>query len=156
MRHVAWVLLSLLSGDALPPLLLAGDPGGRVHYVGGTLAALPGKTEGIIQLTDEEAFLFRTREAAIRVPYQRVNMLEYGQRVSRRYAAAVLVSPMLLLSKRRSHYLTIGYADEQGRQQAMVLEVSKSDVRAVLASLEARTGRRVEYQDEEARKAGKG
>jgi len=38
----------------------------------------------------------------------------------------------------------------------MVFQVDKDDVRAVLAALEARTGRRVEYQDEEARKAGRG
>ena len=156
MRRVAWVLLSLLSGIALPPLLLAGDSGSRVHYVGGTVAALPGKTEGMIQMTDEEALLFRSREATIRIPYQQVNVIEYGQRVSRRYAAAVLISPMLLLSRKRTHFLTIGYTDESGRQQALVLEVGKGEVRSMLVSLEARTGRRIEYQDEEARKAGKG
>jgi len=35
-------------------------------------------------------------------------------------------------------------------------KVEKGDIRAVLAGLEARTGRRVEFQDDEARKAGKG
>jgi len=34
--------------------------------------------------------------------------------------------------------------------------VEKGDVRVVLASLEARTGVKVTFQDEEARKAGKG
>jgi hypothetical protein len=38
----------------------------------------------------------------------------------------------------------------------VVLEVGKGDVRQLLVSLEAKTGRRVEYQDDEARKAGKG
>jgi len=38
----------------------------------------------------------------------------------------------------------------------MVFELPKSVVRQMLVSLEAKTGRRVEYQDEEARKAGKG
>ena len=38
----------------------------------------------------------------------------------------------------------------------MVLRIDKGDIRMVLASLEARTGRRVEYQDDEARKSGKG
>jgi hypothetical protein len=36
------------------------------------------------------------------------------------------------------------------------LRLDKDDVRSVLAGLEARTGRRVEYQDEEARRTGKG
>jgi len=76
--------------------------------------------------------------------------------VSRRYAAAILISPLLLLSKSRRHYVTLGYVDEAGIQQALVFRVEKGDIRMVLASLEARTGRRVEYQDDEARKSGKG
>lgn len=155
MRYVLPALLFLMSGNALPPLLLAGDPGGRVHYVGGTIAALPSKTEGTIQMTDEEALLFRCREATIRIPYNQVTVLEYGQTVSRRYAAA-LISPMLLLSKKRGHFLTIDFTDDHGRQQALIFEVSKGNIRTLLVSLEARTGRRVEYQDEDARKAGKG
>jgi hypothetical protein len=85
-----------------------------------------------------------------------VNTLEYGQNVSRRYAAAVLISPILLLSKSRKHFVTLGYLDDEGKQQALVLRLEKGDVRSVLVSLEARTGRRVEFQDDEARKAGKG
>ena len=92
----------------------------------------------------------------IRVPYQRVNLLEYGQTVSRRYALAILISPVLILSKKRAHFLTVGYLDDQGQQQAMVLRLDKGSVRAVLASLEARTGRKVQYLDGEARKAGGG
>ena len=90
------------------------------------------------------------------MPYRRIETLEYGQHVSRRYAAAVLISPLLLLSKSRKHFVTIGFVDERGNRQALVLQVNKGDVRSVLAGLEARTGRRIEYQDDEARKSGKG
>jgi hypothetical protein len=76
--------------------------------------------------------------------------------VSRRYMEAVLISPVFLAAKRRSHFLTIGYADLNGKQQAIVLEVGKSEIRPLLVSLEARTGRSIEYQDEDARRAGKG
>ena len=92
----------------------------------------------------------------LRIAYQRINTLEYGQNVSRRYAAAILISPLLLLSKSRKHFLTVGYVDTEGRQQALVFRVEKGDIRSVLAALEARTGRRIEYQDAEARKAAKG
>jgi len=67
----------------------------------------------------------------------------------------VLISPVLLLSKARKHFVTIGYLDGDGRQQALVLRVEKGDIRWVLASLEARTGRRIDYQDDEARKGRK-
>ncbi|MGH9722750.1 MAG: hypothetical protein ACRD8O_21285 [Bryobacteraceae bacterium] len=149
MRHILWLLL-------LPSLLLAGDSGGRAQYVGGTVAALPSNSEGTIHLTDEDVFLFRSRKTSVQVPYNKINTVEYGLRVNRRYISAVLISPMMLLAKKRKHYLTVGYTDENGRQQAVVFEVEKKAVRSVLVSLEAKTGRRVEYQDEEARKAGKG
>jgi len=35
-----------------------------------------------------------------------------------------------------------------------VFRIEKGDIRSVLAGLEARSGRRVEYQDDDARKAG--
>jgi hypothetical protein len=156
MRVFAWALLGFMSGDVLPPLLLAGDSGGRAQYVGGTVAGLPSKSEGNINTTDGDEFLFRSKHAFVRIPYSKINTLEYGQRVNRRYAAAILISPVLLLSKKRKHFLTVGYTDEQGRQQAMVFELPKGVVRTILVSLEAKTGHRVEFQDEEARKAGKG
>ena len=52
--------------------------------------------------------------------------------------------------------MTIGYADDQGKQQALVFRVDKNDIRATLVSLEARTGLKIQYQDQEARKASKG
>ena len=156
MRVFAWALLILMSGDVLPPLLLAGDPGGRAQYVGGTVAGLPSKSEGNINTTDGEVLLFRAKQATVRIPYKKINTIEYGQRVSRRFVEAVLVSPLLLLAKKRKHFLTVGYTDEQGGQQALVFQLNKGAVRAVLVSLEAKTGRKVEFQDEEARKAGKG
>jgi len=63
---------------------------------------------------------------------------------------------MLLLSKEHKHFVTLGYVDAEGKQEVLVFRVDKGDIRSVLAGLEARTGRRVEYQDGEARKAGKG
>ncbi|MGI8988984.1 MAG: hypothetical protein ACR2I2_05275 [Bryobacteraceae bacterium] len=156
MARTSWVPLMILSGLALSPLLQAGDSGGRVHYIGGTLAQLPSKSEGRIQTTDSDVLLFESKSAAVRVPYRDINVVEYGQRVDRRYLEAILISPLLLLSKKRTHFLTVGYQDGDGHQQAMVFQVNKGDVRSLLVSLEARTGRKIEFQDEEARKAGKG
>ena len=75
---------------------------------------------------------------------------------SRRLDLAIIISPAFLLVKKRKHFLTVGYTDEEGKQQALVFRVDKNDIRATLASLEARTGQRVQFQDEEARKAGRG
>ena len=108
------------------------------------------------QKTDATALLKNLQALqAVRIPYQKINTLEYGQNVSRRYAAAVLISPILLLSKSRKHFVTLGYVDTGERQQALVFRIQKGDIRSILSALEARTGRRVEYQDDEARKSGK-
>ena len=114
------------------------------------------KSDARIDLTGADSLVFQCRGVDLHIAYQRINTLEYGQTVSRRYAAAILISPVLLLSKSRKHFVTLGYVDTEGKQQALVFRVEKGDIRAVLAALEARTGRRIEYQDAEARKAGKG
>ncbi len=138
------------------PLLQARELGGRAQYVGGTNSALKAHAGGLIQTTDMAEMRFWGKATDVRIPYENITNIEYGQKVSRRYAEAILISPLLLLAKKRSHFLTVGYRDAEGRQQALVFQLSGGDVRSVLVGLEARTGRRVEYQDEEARKAGKG
>ena len=138
-------------------VLVAGNKAGsRADYVGGTISEIPSGCAGSIQAMDEEYFVFYTKTGKWRVPYDKINLIEYGQKVDRRYIAAVLISPLFLLAKKRQHFLTVGYSDDDHRQQAMVFRVSKGDIRTVLVSLEARTGRKVEYQDDDARKAGKG
>jgi hypothetical protein len=135
---------------------LCASPATHVHYVGGTLSQLPAKASGTLRIGDDDTFTFQAAGATIKVPYRDVNMLEYGQRVSRRYLEAIFISPVFLLAKRRAYFLTVGYTDADGKQQAMVFQVSSKEIRPVLVSLEARSGRRVEYQDDEARKSGKG
>lgn len=140
---------------ALAGFCLAED-GAEARYIGGTVAAVPSDARGVLRTTDDIFLEFRCRGRQVHVPYDRVNLLEYGQNVNRRLALAIVISPMFLLSKSRKHFLTIGYTDHEGKQQAMVFQVDKSKIRPVLVSLEARTGQRVQYQDDEARKAGKG
>ena len=141
---------------ALSPLLQAGDVGSRVTYVGGTVPGVRNKSGAVINLLQDDAIKVSANGGSFLIPYKDVNTLEYGLRISRRYAEALLISPIFLVSKRKTHFLTIGYTDQSGNQQAMVLQVGKDEIRPLLVSLEARTGRRIEYQDEEARKAGKG
>jgi len=101
-----------------PVLAVAAEPGSRAEYIGGTLSDIPKTLDGRLLATDEQLFSFQARDHAIRIPYDRINLLEYGQKADRRYLMAVLVSPIFILSKKRSHFLTIGYADDAGRQQA--------------------------------------
>ena len=150
MRNV-WIMAS---GFVLALSISAAEPGVKAQFIGGTLSGVSAKSSARVDLTGADAMLFRCDKTETSIAYRRINNVEYGQNVSRRYAAAVLISPLLLLSKSRKHYVTIGYADAEGQQQALVFRVEKGDIRSVLAGLEARTGRRIEYQDGESRKAG--
>jgi len=163
MRRIASLLVAGFFANAISPALLGGIPGNKAVWRGGTLASPPADTEGAVTTTDPTHFVFVYRGGRLAVPYQGVNLLEYGQKAGRRVGAAmataIIVAPVLaplpLLSKKRRHFLTISFLDEQGQQQAMVLELGKNIVRATLASLEARTGKKVEHLDQEARKGDK-
>lgn len=124
-----------------------------VEYVGGTASELVAGTHGSMALSDDRYLAVYSGKLQMRVAYDHVNLIEYGQQVARRLALALVISPVFLLSKSRQHYLTIGYSGEDGKQQAMVFHVDKNSIRPTLAGLEARTGLKVQYQDEQARKA---
>jgi len=128
----------------------------HAEYVGGTLPALASGAGGAVELSDARYLAFYTKGMQVRVAYDRIDLLEYGQKVDRRLLMAAVISPMFLLAKSRKHFLTVGYTDDGGQHQAMVFRVDKNGIRALLVGLEARTGQKVQYQDPEARKAGKG
>jgi len=153
MLRLCWTALGSL---LLALSVLAAEPGVKIEVVGGTPAGLPHKSAVRLDLSGAETLSLHTGQSSLQIPYQRINTLEYGQNVSRRYAEAILVSPVFLLAKSKKHFVTLGYVDAEGKQQALVFRVDKGDIRSVLASLSARTGRRVEYQDQEARKTGGG
>jgi len=151
-RTVIVLLLVLLGGTSL----WAGLGSDKTMYVGGTVPSLKEGVQGKSSTGDDKVFSFTYKGGILKVPYDRVNDLEYGQKAGRRLGVAIAVTPLALFSKKRKHFLTLGYQDENDKQQAAVFELGKDVVRVTLASLEARTGRKIEYQDEEARKSGKG
>ena len=143
-------------GLALSPRTLhAGVPSKKAVYRGGTLARPEPADAGSASTSGPDVFTFRYDGGELRIPYGDVNLLEYGQKAGRRLGLAIMVSPLFLLSKKRRHYLTIGYVDEQGRQQAAVFELGKKIVRSTLIGLEARTGLTVDFENEEARLAAR-
>jgi len=159
------VIVSLLINS---PALAAGN---NASYMGGSTKDkhFPGakeKVEGILQTGDDAALKFDyklNKEAhTFAIPYDRIIDIEYGQKAGRRVGAAiataVLLSPIglfLLFSKKRKHYVTIGYRDAEDKEQVAVFELNKDIVRMTLSILETRSGKKIEYQDEEARKSGR-
>ena len=151
MRPIALFVLFCLCASVAP----AAHSGSRVEYLGGTRPDIPANRNGEIRVSDETYLVFLTKHTRVRIPYSRINMLEYGQKVNPRYVAAV-ISPVFLLAKKREHFLTIGFQNDNGHEEAMIFRLNKDDVRLALVTLEARTGQEVRFQDEDARIAGKG
>ena len=146
----------ILISAAGAPVAFGGLGSKNAMYIGGTVTGLKEETEGKSSTADEKTFVFDYKKGKLAIPYDRVDSLEYGQKAGRRLGLAIAVSPLALFSKKRRHFLTINYLDEAGKAQAAVFELGKDVIRTQLASLEARTGRKIEYQDEEARKSGRG
>src|SRR5258708_969581 len=145
------VLLALFAETAL-----AGLGSDKTKYVGGTVSALKEGQEGKSSAKDPKVFIFEAGTDKLEIPYDKVDSLEYGQKAGRRVGVAFVVNPIFIFSKKRRHFLTLGYTDADGKQQAAVFEMGKDIVRVTLATLEARTGKKIEYQDAEARKRGRG
>jgi hypothetical protein len=86
------------------------------------------------------------------IPYKTIQSLEYGQKAGRRVGVALAVSPLFLFSKKRKHFLSIAYLDEQGQKQGAVFELAKGTVRSALSTFETRSGKQIEYESEDAKK----
>jgi hypothetical protein len=86
----------------------------------------------------------------LQIAYAQIQDLEYGQKAGRRVGAvgtSVLLGPIglvTLFSKKRKHYLTIGYKDAEGFDQVAVIELGKDLVRTTLAVVETRSGKKIE------------
>lgn len=152
--------------------VLAGLDGKKAAYQGGTTKDkdFPGAkeaVEGNLNTSNEKELKFEYKlnkvDRTYAIPYDQFIDIEYGQKAGRRVgtavAATVLLGPvglLSLLSKKRKHFVTIGYKDAEGKDQVAVFELGKDIVRTTLPILEARSGKKIEYQDEEAKKAAKG
>jgi len=150
----SWIV-GLIIAALFTEAAFAGLGADRTKYIGGTVSSLKEGAEGKSSAKDEKVFIFEADKEKLSIPYDHIDSLEYGQKAGRRVGVAFAVNPIFIFSKKRRHFLTLGYTDENGKQQAAVFEMGKSIVRVTLATLEARTGRKIEYQDEEARKSGK-
>jgi hypothetical protein len=169
MKRVIAITLVLCIG--LHTIALAGLDSKKAAYQGGTTKEkdFPGAKkaiEGILNTSDEKELKFEytlnKEKRTYSIPYDQFIDIEYGQKAGRRVGAAVataiLISPIglfLLFSKKRKHYVTIGYKSEDGKEQVAVFELGKDIVRTTLPILEARSGKKLIHQDKDAKESTK-
>jgi hypothetical protein len=140
-------LLALLLVGIATPTFAVGK--GKAVYIGGTISGIKEKSEAPINLKDETSLKY---SGGLTIPWTNVQEVEYGQKVGHRIGTAILLSPLALFKKARHHYVTVNYKDSSEKDQAVVFEFGKDDIRLALATIKARTGKELTFTDEEARK----
>src|SRR5262245_7906313 len=169
-RTIKAVAVTLVIVLGLDSLALAVDSK-NTAYCGGPVTGFAGAKEdvdGTLVTMNSTQLVFTALDKPFRgktfaIPYDQIIDLEYGQKAGRRVGTAVATTVLFgrigllsLFSKKRKHYLTVGFKDDAGKDQVAVFELGKDIVRTTLPILETRSGKKIEYQDEEARQSGKG
>ena len=132
-------------------------------YFGGTVVEFKEARHpisGHLVTKDETAMEFvYGKHQIVSIPYAKFIDIEYGLKSGRRVGAAVTTTVLLgpigllfLMSKKQKHYVTIGYKDDADKEQVAVFQVDKDAVRTLLPTLEARSGKKIIYQDKAAEK----
>ena len=147
-RNFVWAA----GAGIVPAALAAAVRGHEVMYVGGTIAGLPEATEGSLDTSDDKLLRFASKKGKFDIPYEGITSIEYGQKAGRRLGVALTITVWALFSKKRRHFLTLGFKDADEKANGVVIELPKGTPRSVIAILEARSGRKCEYESEEARK----
>ncbi|MBI1738371.1 MAG: hypothetical protein HYR58_03905, partial [Acidobacteria bacterium] len=94
------------------PLAEASVNSGEAMYVGGTIAGLPEATMGKLDTKSDKVLVFESPKGRFEIAYENVTSLEYGQKAGRRVGVAIVISVWALFSKKRKHFLTIGFTDD--------------------------------------------
>jgi hypothetical protein len=158
------LLLVATLAFGVPTALAMSD---SASYYGGTMAEFKDakkEVKGHLITSDEKSLIFKYgKNQTASIPYDRFIDMEYGQKSGRRVGAAVATTILLgpiglltLFSKKQNHFLTLGYTDEAGKEQVAVFKLNKDMVRTTLPILEARSGKKVEYQSKSAEKKATG
>ena len=79
-KGLSSLLAAVFLANVVSPALLAGIPSKKAVYRGGTVSRMSPSTVGTVDITDVEDFVFRYKTAELRIVYEKVNSLEYGQK----------------------------------------------------------------------------
>jgi hypothetical protein len=93
-------------------------------------------------------FLDEKGSPAFSIKYDSIKSILYEKTSKPRYAEAILISPLFILSHSKKHFLTIQYTDTSGAGQFVIVHLDKKNVREAVAFAEAQTGKKVEQVEE--------
>lgn len=93
-------------------------------------------------------FIDQKGASAFSIKYDSIKTILYEKTSKPRYAEAILISPLFILSHSKKHFLTIQYTDASGAMQFVIVHLDKKNAREAVAVAEAQTGKKVEQVEE--------
>jgi hypothetical protein len=82
------------------------------------------------------------------IPVKAITEIFYSRVSGRRIGAAIVVSPLLLFSKGKKHYMTLSFDDKDKMVGAIEFKLDKSNYRPLLRAVEQVTGLAMKYDQE--------
>jgi hypothetical protein len=142
---VAIFLLGLLGCWAVPAF--ANDD--EAVAIDSTVGLKKG-AKGEARADGDKEFTFKSKEGELNIPYENVTRLEYGLKshTTVGYSLVMGVHP----KKVKEYLLTIDYNDKDQKAQSVVLKLGKSKIWTTLLNLQNKSGKRIDFGDEKARK----
>jgi len=112
-------------------------------------AAEQGKNGRLVVTPDSIRFVSGNEKSEyFSIPSKAVTDLFYSRVSGRRIKTAVFVSPLLLFSKGKKHYMTISFDNGSGLVGAVEFRLNKSNYRGVLHAVESVSGVPLEFDQE--------
>ncbi len=141
---------------ALALLVVASSFGEDFNKVQYFKKATPGEKKkdpikGVLRVDEasqELVFVKGDGSVAFSVKPEKIKSIIYEKTAKPRYAAGLLIAWPLLFTKSKSHYLTIQYEGENGTGEYAIFKLDKSNFREALATIEAKTGKKIERSEE--------
>lgn len=117
-------------------------------YLGGTVGLYSG-TAGTLSTDGQDLLVFTPafKPLNLQISYKAITAMEYGPQAGQRVPVSVVVS------KKNGQCLTVNWKDDSGTEQSIVFDLSHDVVSATLASLEMKSGKAIQYQNNDARHA---
>lgn len=136
-----------------PYLRAEGNSWNKIRYGGGTVTAKvdPYDWNTTLTIASDQIVLVFGHRVTVRMKPSQVTALSYGQEAHRRVADMVTLSVFLtplalfgLLHESKTHFVGIEYSSDDGKRNAVLLEVHKDSYKAILETLKSVTGKPIQ------------
>lgn len=112
--------------------------GTQVALHGGTVSVVPSGTIGVLDLTGQEAMVFKADGKQISVPYAGLKSVEATSELARHLGVVPAIGAGLVRKRECRHYITLTYEDADHGKQAVIFEVAKGRPAEILLVIKAR------------------